>query len=135
MSAADEAACRAEIVRLHGVIERWLSGEAPRTPEEFAAFADAHGPGFTMVEPDGTVLDRERVLTTVESAYGTSPGLVIEIREVQLVAVGGPLLVATYRESHRAGGAARRSTVVLLRDPAAPGGFLLRHLHETWVSR
>ncbi|MER5422340.1 DUF4440 domain-containing protein [Streptosporangium roseum] len=129
------AACRAEIVRLHEVIERWLSGRAPRTAEEFDAFADAQLPGFTLSGPDGSSLTRDQVLAWVEAAHGRTPGIEIRIREVELVAADGPLLVAAYQEWQRGTGADRnrRSTAVFLRDPAAPHGLRWRHLHETWM--
>ncbi|MFI6883531.1 DUF4440 domain-containing protein [Streptosporangium canum] len=133
--AADRAACRAEIVRLHEVLERWLSGRAPRTAEEFAAFARAHLPGFTLSGPDGSSLTRDQVLAWVEAAHGRTPGIGIRIREVELVAADGPLLVAAYQEWQRGTGADRnrRATAVFLRDPAAPHGLRWRHLHETWM--
>ncbi|MET8332982.1 hypothetical protein ABZV14_02605 [Streptosporangium canum] len=133
--AADGAACRAEIVRLHEVLERWLSGRAPRTAEEFAAFARAHLPGFTLSGPDGSSLTRDQVLAWVEAAHGRTPGIGIRIREVELVAADGPLLVAAYQEWQRGTGADRnrRATAVFLRDPAAPHGLRWRHLHETWM--
>lgn len=116
----------AEIVRHHRVIERWLAGRAAR--EEFARFAGAHGPGFSMVTPDGRSLGRERVLAEVEGAYGSVPGLVIEIRHVRVVAASGPLVVAAYEEWH--GGRGRTSTAVLRMDGETPSWL---HLHETWL--
>ncbi|ACZ91710.1 DUF4440 domain-containing protein [Streptosporangium roseum] len=129
------AACRAEIVRLHEVIERWLSGRAPRTAEEFDAFAGSLLPGFTLSGPDGPSLTRDQVLAWVEAEHGRTPGIEIRIREVELVAADGSLLVAAYQEWQRGTGADRnrRSTAVFLRDPAAPHGLRWRHLHETWM--
>ncbi|MER5318151.1 hypothetical protein [Streptosporangium roseum] len=129
------AACRAEIVRLHEVIERWLSGRAPRTAEEFDAFAGALLPGFTLSGPDGSSLTRDQVLAWIEAEHGRTPGIGIRIREMELVAAEGPLLVAAYQEWQRGTGADRdrRATAVFLRDPAAPHGLRWRHLHETWM--
>ncbi|MGV9770901.1 DUF4440 domain-containing protein [Streptosporangium sp. NPDC003464] len=133
--AADAAACRAEIVRLHRIIEGWLSGRTPRTAGEFAAFAQAHLPDFTLSGPDGASLTRGQVLAWVEAAHGRVPGIEIRIREVELVAAAGPLLVAAYQEWQHGTGADRnrRATVVFLRDPDAPHGLRWRHLHETWT--
>lgn len=118
---------RAEIVRHHEVIRRWLAGTMPRS--DFGAFADAHAPGFTMVRPDGSALDRDRVLEWVREAYGTVPGIVIEISDVALVAEEGALAVASYAE-RRSTGPAIRSTVVFRRG----SGLAWLHLHETIVS-
>ncbi|MFI6706525.1 DUF4440 domain-containing protein [Nonomuraea sp. NPDC050478] len=116
----------AEIVRHHQVIERWLAGTAAR--DEFARFAGAHGPAFTMVTPDGRALARDRVLAEVEAAYGTVPGLVIEIRDIRVVAGEGSLVVASYEEWQ--GGRGRRSSAVLRADDGAP---VWLRLHETWI--
>ncbi|MFI6925169.1 DUF4440 domain-containing protein [Nonomuraea spiralis] len=112
----------AAIVRHHEVIERWLSGVAAR--EEFARFADAHAPGFTLITPDGRTLSRDQVLTEVEALYGRAPGLTVEIRHVRIVASGGDLLVAAYQEVQP--DRTRQSTVVLQDTKWL-------HLHETWL--
>ncbi|MFI7416531.1 DUF4440 domain-containing protein [Nonomuraea sp. NPDC049684] len=112
----------AEIVRHHEVIERWLTGAA--APEEFARFADAHAPGFTLITPDGRTLSREQVLAEVEALHGGAPGLTVEIRHVRIVASGGALAVATYQEVQP--DRTRQSTVVLQ-------AATWLHLHETWL--
>nr|WP_311132297.1 DUF4440 domain-containing protein [Nonomuraea gerenzanensis] len=112
----------AEIVRHHKVIERWLTGAA--APEEFARFADAHAPGFTLITPDGRTLSRDQVLAEVEPLYGNAPGLTVEIRHVRFVASEGALLVATYQEVQPDG--IRQSTVVFQ-------GAKWLHLHEVWL--
>ncbi|WP_433237631.1 DUF4440 domain-containing protein [Streptosporangium sp. CA-135522] len=112
----------AEIVRHHEVIERWLTGAIAR--EEFATFADAHGPGFTLSTPDGPTLSRDQVLAEVEALYGSVPGVTIEIRHVRIVASNGSLVVATYQEVQP--DRTRQSTVVF-QDTT------WLHLHETWL--
>ncbi|SEH01986.1 hypothetical protein SAMN05444920_12342 [Nonomuraea solani] len=113
-----------EVVRHHQVIERWLTGAAART--EFAAFADAHAPGFTLIGPDGAVLSRAEILAQVESAHGKAPDLTITIANVRVIAESGGLLVATYEEWHGTRG--RRATAVLRTTP-----WRWVHLHETWI--
>ncbi|MFI6316302.1 nuclear transport factor 2 family protein [Nonomuraea sp. NPDC050556] len=111
----------AEIVRHHRVIERWLTGAAD--PSEFAAFERAHAPGFTMITPAGRTLSRAEVMEWVRGAYGSAPGLRIEITDVRTVVQEGPLTVCVYLEWQS--GASRTSTVVL-RD-----GVSWEHLHES----
>ncbi|MEV0146833.1 MULTISPECIES: DUF4440 domain-containing protein [unclassified Nonomuraea] len=117
---------RAEVVRHHRVIERWLAGTVPR--DEFARFAGAHAPAFTLAAPDGRLLSRAEVLTEVEAMYGGVPGARIEIRHVTVVAAAGAVVVAAYEEWQ--GGAGRRSTAVFERRP---GGLSWLRLHETAV--
>ncbi|MFC3980421.1 DUF4440 domain-containing protein [Streptosporangium jomthongense] len=112
----------AEIVRHHEVIERWLTGALAR--EEFATFADAHGPGFTLSTPDGPTLSRDQVLAEVEALHGSAPGVTIEIRNVRIVASEGAFVVATYQEVQP--DRTRQSTVVFQ-------GTTWLHLHETWL--
>ncbi|MEV3984511.1 DUF4440 domain-containing protein [Nonomuraea sp. NPDC049758] len=112
----------AEIVRHHEVIERWLTGAAAR--EEFARFADAHAPGFTLITPDGRTLTRDQVLAEVETLHGRAPELTIEIRDVRIIASDGALVAATYQEVQP--DRTRQSTVVLQ-------SATWLHLHETWL--
>ncbi|QYN35753.1 hypothetical protein K1T35_47065 [Pseudonocardia sp. DSM 110487] len=128
--------CAAQIGDLHRVIEDWLGGRLPRTPAAFAAFADAHAPGFTMVAPDGALLGVDELLPGFEGAYGTAPGLRISISEVALVHADGGGVVVTYEEwqDGPAGRTGRRSTVLLEPHAGAPYGLRSRHLHETWIS-
>ena len=128
--------CAAQIADLHRVIEEWLTGRAPRTPASFAEFADAHAPGFTMVTPEGALLTREELLPGFEGVHGSAPGLSIRIADVAVVHADAAGVVATYEEwqDGPAGASGRRSTVLLVRDEAAPHGLRSRHLHETWIS-
>jgi hypothetical protein len=127
--------CAAQIRDLHRVIEDWLGGRVPRTHSAFAAFADAHAPGFTMVTPDGALLGRDQLLPGFEGAYATAPGLRISISGVALVHAAGGAAVVTYEEwqDGPAGRTGRRSTVLLEGHAGAPHGLRSRHLHETWI--
>lgn len=126
--------CAAQVHDLHRVIEDWLTGRAPRTPDAFAEFAEAHAPEFTMVTPDGVVLGRDELLPGFEGAHGSAPGLSIRISDVALVHVDAASVVATYEEWQDGpdGRTGRRSTVVLQR---AGSDLRSRHLHETFITR
>jgi hypothetical protein len=127
--------CAAQIGDLHRVIEDWLGGRAPRTPAMFAAFVDAHAPGFTMVTPDGVLLRRDELLPGFDSAHGSTPGLRVRISDVAVVHADTGGVVVTYEEwqDGPAGRSGRRSTVLLERNTEAPHGLRSRHLHETWI--
>ena len=129
--------CTAQVVDLHRTIEAWLTGRAARTPANFAAFVDAHAPGFTMVTPDGALLGRDELVPGFEAAHGSAPGLTIRIADVAVVRADAGCVVVTYEEwqDGPAGPSGRRSTVLLDRDAGAPHGLRSRHLHETWISR
>jgi len=75
--------CEREIETLHDLFVRWYRGEAKHN--EFERLERALGDSFEMVSPDGSVSDRETVLDSIRSAYGTRTGFDIEIRNVELV--------------------------------------------------
>jgi hypothetical protein len=129
--------CTAQVVALHRVIEDWLTGRVARSPDAYAAFVDAHAPGFTMVTPDGALLTRDALLPGFEGAHGSAPGLRIRIVDVVVVLADAGSVVVTYEEwqDGPAGRSGRRSTVVLERAAGVPPGLRSRHLHETWVDR
>jgi hypothetical protein len=125
---------RAEVVRLHALIEGLLTG----AERDVAEFALAHAADFTLTEPGGRTLDRGEVLAMIEGARGAVPGLRIAIEDVRVVAADGAFVAAAYREVQtRADGSGevRAATVVFARDESAPHGLRWRHLHETWVER
>ena len=51
-----------EVVRLHEVIEGWTTGRLPETDAAFAGFADALGPDFIIINPEGSIETREHVV-------------------------------------------------------------------------
>jgi hypothetical protein len=129
--------CAAQVGGLHRVIEDWLTGRVPRTPDAFAAFADAHALAFTMVTPDGALLSRDELLPGFDGAHGSAPGLEIRISDLAVVRADAGSVLVTYEEwqDGPAGRSGRRSTVLLDRDADAPHGLRSRHLHETWIDR
>lgn len=109
-----------EVLEAHVLIRQWLTGEArPPLLERFAE-------GFTMFTLKGAVLSKAQLEVFFTQAYGSRPGLSIEIDELHDVAPG----VVTYRERQQddSGQTTRRwSTVVF----DAQGKWL--HLQETAV--
>lgn len=107
-----------EVLEAHVMIRQWLAGEGrPPLLERFAE-------GFSMVTLKGAMLDKAQLEGFFEQAYGTRPGLSIEIDALHEVAPG----VVTYRErQHDAAGqgTVRWSTVVF----DGQGKWL--HLQET----
>jgi len=132
---------RAEVERLHAIIEELLSRAATddgSRDETLAAFVRSHSPDFTLTEPGGHTLRWAEVRAMIEAARGAAPGLRITIEGVHVVAPGPGPVVATYREVHeRPGGdpLTRTATVVFEGDAEAIHGLRWRHLHETWVDR
>ncbi|MBG8558917.1 DUF4440 domain-containing protein [Pseudomonas qingdaonensis] len=110
-----------EVLEAHVQIRQWLAGEArPPLLERFAE-------GFSMFTLKGTVLDKAQLESFFAQAYGSRPGLRIEIDEMHDVAPG----VVTYREHQQDDSGQttlRWSTVVF----DGQGKWL--HLQETAVT-
>lgn len=107
-----------EVLEAHVLIRQWLAGDArPPLLERFAE-------GFTMFTLKGAALGKAQLEAFFAQAYGSRPGLSIEIDELHEVAPG----VVTYREHQQddtGQGNVRWSTVVFDRQ----GKWL--HLQET----
>lgn len=129
--------CLDEIERLHRFFERWL-GDAAADPAEFARNEAIWPSDFTLITPDGAMLDRAAVTGWLRRARGVhadpAAPFQIEIRDAAIrVALPGGFRLCTYDEWQRVRGveSLRRSTALLeARDTAV----LWRHLQETWVT-
>lgn len=135
--APTEAVCRAEIERLHDCFVAWYTATVDE--DAFARIADALGPEFEMVTPDGSRVAREAVLDSIREQYDRdAPGTFdIDIRNVAVRHATGDRATVRYEEWQETGEetTGRVSTVLFREDDAAPGGLLWLDVHETWLSR
>ena len=123
--------CRTEVAELHRFFERWLSGET----EDFARCEAALADGFTMIGPDGRLIDRPTLMANLSAAH-KARRVRIEIRNFDGREIGDGLFLATYEEwqSRDSGSRGRKSTALLAEHPAAPNGVSWLHVHETWLA-
>ena len=116
----------------HVEIEGWFSGLEPGVlPVLLARFS----PQFSMIAPNGKVLDAQGVETLFEQLRGARPGLKITLSEFKGLALHAGAAVISYRElqeEHNGNRSDRRATVVF--EKAADGKVLWRHLHETFCA-
>jgi hypothetical protein len=119
-----------EIERLHTCFERWYHGDE----FDFAEFEDAMADDFTFFAPNGSSVPRSDVVDGVRNAFG-SRHIRIRIEQTAVLWERGDDVLVAYEEwhDHDDYSTARRSTVLLTRNEATPGGFLWRHVHETWI--
>lgn len=122
----------AEVIRQHVAIQEWLSGENAGAWDAFVAALDA---GFEIVTPDGETVTKRDLLEGFRAAFGTAPGITIEIRDPHLVAATDAVAVVRYEEwqSRCAIPNRRISTAVLAPDSSAPVGWAWIALQETWL--
>ncbi len=133
---SDDLARRAEaeVRARHAFFVAWFAGSAAEA--DFTASARAFAPDMTMVEPDGSVADRDAVIAMLRRGRGARPGLAIEIvlRAARPVAPDTALVVYDEHQNLNGTRTARRSSAIFSRDEAAPEGVVWRHLHETWIT-
>lgn len=118
---------RAEIVRHHVEIQRWLSGAAD--PAELETLLAAHHDDLTWIDVGGAVHSAEETTAIFRQAYGSVPGLTIEIAEVRRIPSVPGVEIAAFLERQPSGD--RWVTVVFTRDEH---GLRWRHLQETAVT-
>ena len=126
---ATAGAVAEEIARLHrGFVALATTGDVAVLDREVGPALD---PDFVRVDPTGHVQDRATLLEALGGARSPRPSFGIEVRDVEIVARQGDLVVARYVEVQRRAGSirdARRSTAVLRRTD---GGWRWLSVHET----
>ena len=127
-----------EVVRLHEVIEAWTTGRLPETYAAFAGFADALGPDFLIINPQGSAEPRGHVVPRFRERHGArGPSFRITIDNAALRLTQGDHALVTYQEIWSLGeepAGTILSSAWLRREDTAPGGVLWLHLHETWLT-
>ena len=131
--AGSDDACIREIVDLHRFFEGWLSGALPQTEEVFSRVEQVLASEFTFVGPTGAVTERAALLEWLKGAYGSRPGLRIEIRG-ERIHQREPVFLATYEEwqTHEETTRGRVSSVLFREADGVPNGLEWLHVHETW---
>jgi len=129
--------CLAEVDDLHRFFVAWLGGDAAA---EFARCEAALGPEFQIVEPDGTIVERDPLLRALGSARGRHDDpdrpFSIRIEDAAARGVSGALCLVTYveRQIVRGRPTARRSSALFRDAPDRPNGVEWLHVHETWLA-
>ena len=132
-----ESRAQAEVEALHQFFEDWFGGRLPDDAAAFARLPATLAPGFQLISPEGRVLERQALLDGLRAAHGVEAAsdLAIAVLPGGVRPLGGGLWLVTYQEWHRRGDESRgrQSSAVLEEHGAAPGGFVWRHVHETWL--
>ncbi|WP_167474746.1 DUF4440 domain-containing protein [Nocardia arthritidis] len=124
-----------EIRTLHADLARWLG--TPDAPDAVERFAAQLHPEFSMVVMQGVVVTREQLLAGLDGVGHSTPGLTIDIVDIDVLHLSAECAVARFREIHHRpeGPAARLTTAVLLPDDAARNGLRWRTVHETTAAQ
>ena len=131
-----EQRCEAEIVELHQFFEAWFSA-SEGSSTDFNRVAEVLAADFTMVGPDGRLVEAEELLAALREARGSKPGLRIWIDRVRVLHRSGDMTVAMYEERQKNdGGESRRvSTVVFRSVEQKPNSLEWLHVQEKWLER
>lgn len=135
--------CEREIEELHALFVRWYRGEAETA--EFERVERALDGSFELISPDGSLSNRESVLSGVREAHGEQSGFDIEVRNVEPVCVTDGHALVRYEEWQSTPGAGadtgRLSTALFesVGGDQTPDGGPTRpaarwlYLQETWL--
>lgn len=132
------AAALAEVDRFHADVAAWF-GQG-RDDAVFDRIEAAIDPGFRIVRPDGTVLDRAGILAVIargRAVHATmDPPFVIRCEAAVVRWEAGPRALVAYVETQRLAGrwTRRHSLAALVRDAAAPGRVRWTDVAETWIA-
>jgi hypothetical protein len=123
-----------EVVALHAFFKTWL--QESESVMDFSEVEAAIGKDFRIISPDGTIEEREAVVSSIRNARG-SRGRNFTIGVLDPLAIwasdGAALLEYTEQQYRDGRTTSRRSTALFLADPAAPRGVVWCHLQETWI--
>jgi hypothetical protein len=123
-----------EVVALHAFFETWL--QESELVMDFSEVEAAIGKDFRIISPDGTIEEREAIVSSIRNARGSrGPTFTIAVLDPRAIwaSEGAVLLEYTERQYRDGRTTRRRSTALFLASPAAPRGVVWRHLQETWT--
>ena len=126
---------RQEIIDLHEFFQAWFVGSAEQTDEAFSRVGRSLAEEFELVAPDGEVVPRRRIMSSIQRGFGRRPDFRIHIENFDARVSEGGLCLVTYHEiQEQEEVTTRRVSSAVFRDaPEAPNGVRWLHVHETWV--
>ncbi|SHF33991.1 hypothetical protein [Pedobacter caeni] len=122
-----------EIVHFHEQIGKWFRGEmSPNEKEEMLALSGFHT-NFRMISPTGAFKNRTDLAEWLPSVYAAKPGIVLEVKDINLRFELQDAIMMEYVETQVGGGAdnKRISTALFVRNEE--GHLQWLDLHETFL--
>ena len=123
-----------EVVALHAFFETWL--QESQSVMDFSEVEAAIGKNFRLISPDGTIDEREAIISSIRDARGSrGRTFTMAVLDPHAIWAGDGAVLLEYTEQQYRDGQTtrRRSTALFLVNPAAPRGVEWRHLQETWL--
>lgn len=124
-----------EVVELHQFFEVWFKGELSQNEANYAQFVDVIGVGFVIINPDGTVIERDVLTKGLYAGHGSRPNFRLWIENAQIRHHQGDITVITYEEWQDIDDkiTTRMSTAIFQEDTSARNGVIWLQVHETWM--
>ncbi|MBT3788936.1 MAG: hypothetical protein HN725_16905 [Alphaproteobacteria bacterium] len=129
------SACETEVNDLHNFFVDWMGAKVERDEKTFRQFTDTLSGNFTLVSPDGTIMEQDALVPGLEASYGSRPVFKIWIKDCKCRSVSDDQCLITYEEWQDIGGvgSSRISTALFARRADTPNGVEWLHVHETWL--
>jgi len=125
----DHCECFAEVERLHKFFSDWFVGKTGF--ETFVECESALAPGFTIVNPDGRIVDRDPLLRAIRDQHGSQD----DAFSIDVIPLGctrlGDVHLTRYEEHHHGTDPSRRLSTAVITEVAT--GFQWQTVHETWL--
>ncbi|MGH1482165.1 MAG: hypothetical protein ACRBM6_26130 [Geminicoccales bacterium] len=125
---------RREVVDLHDFFTDWFNGTADRDLLE-RRFLSRLDPAFTLIPPEGTVLEAADIGSAFQDAFGMNKGFRIQIRDVTIQRDMEAHVLATYTEwqtgAQQSAFANNARITTVLMEKGTPFQWL--HIQETWL--
>lgn len=130
------ANCQQEVVELHEFLTQWLAGSIADTAHARARLEQAFAPECTLIAPTGVICGKSALQQRLVKAYGTEPGMNIQVKDFLPVFSAADHALVQYTEWRYCNDqvTGRVSSVLFHRAEAAPHGVAWGYIHETWLA-
>jgi hypothetical protein len=124
-----------EIVEIHQFFQGWFNGLVSNDEKIFERLTRVLADGFTLITPRGKLIDREEMISSLQSAYHSRKGMRIWIEKVQILHRFGEITMVSYEEWQlvERDVTVRLSSAIFKFQPGAPNKVVWLHVHETWM--
>ena len=124
-----------EIHELHSFFEAWYQGRIENTDHEFSRLEGVLAPEFTLITPDGHVVERDQLVAMMRSEYGTKPDIKMWVENCRLRFADDNIFVVIYEEHGVLKERKKASliTAILRKNPSRKNKLDWIHIHEVEI--
>lgn len=121
-----------EISELHEFFQNWFNGIIPQ--DEFKRFTAVMDESFQMISPQGELIERSVLVSSLEKSYGKNSNIRISVTNTVIHEISPDNYLATYHEiqHHSDETTTRISSALFQRNEKLINNYTWLHVHETW---